>query len=451
MPYATDVGRGPTEAVVRAVSANSSEPSWMTDIRLDSLRLFERMPLPDWGADLSGIDFENIEYLARPAGEQEATWEWLPDGSASDKLGVLEAEEQHLAAGTAAQYQAEVAHDKSREDLRKCGVIFLDAGTGLKEHPEIFQRYFGSVIPAGDNKFTALNTAVWSGGSFIYVPPGVHVEIPLQAFFKIDPKGAGLFERTLIVVDEGAAVHYIEGCTEPSAAPAPALDSLHAAVVEVVVKKDARCRYTSMHWSRNVYNFVTKRAVCHAGGTMEWVDASFGSKVTMSYPVVWMLGEHARGEALSVDFAWAGQHQDVGATMMHAAPHTSSRIVSKSVGRGGGRISYRGLVQVDEGAHSSKSTMRCDALQVDAASHWETCPNLDVREPDAAVGHGSGISCVDAEQLFYLMSRGLSTDAATAMVIRGFIEPITRELPTEYALELSRMILVELQEGHAAG
>jgi Fe-S cluster assembly protein SufB len=439
MPNATDVGRGPTEAVVRTVSANSTEPSWMTDLRLKGLRLFEDMPLPAWGADLSGIDFDDIGYVTQPAGEQEATGAELHDAELHDTDARHEAE---------AQPEDEDTGDKIREDLRASGVVFVDADTGLREHPEIFRRYFGSVVPAGDNKFVALNTAVWSGGSFIYVPPGVHVEIPLQALFKIDTGRTGLFERTLIVVDEGADVHYIESFTAPSVPPVA--DSLHAAVVEVVVKKDARCRYTSTHWSRNVYNFVTKRAICHAGATMEWVDASFGSKVTMKYPVVWLLGEHARGESLSVDFAWAGQHQDVGATMVHAAGHTSSKIVSKSVVGGGGHISYRGLVQVNDGAHSSKSTMTCDALQVDPASRWETLPNFDVREQDAAVGHASAVSCVGADQLYYLMSRGMSRDAATAMVIKGFIESISHEFPMEYAPELDQVILDELQAGNPA-
>ena len=446
--YAADVERGLSEAVVRGISAKKSEPSWVTDLRLKGLRLFERKPMPTWGADLSGIDFDNIKYFVRSTEKQAEEWEDLPEDirATYDRLGIPEAEKQRLIAGVAAQYESEVVYHKIREDLEEQGVLFLDTDSGLREHPELFQEYFGSVIPVGDNKFAALNTAVWSGGSFIYVPPGVQVEIPLQAYFRINTENMGQFERTLIIVDEGAYVHYVEGCT----APVYSSDSLHSAVVEIVVKKNARCRYTTIqNWSNNVYNLVTKRAACHEGGTMEWIDGNIGSKVTMKYPAVWLLGEHAKGEVLSIAFAGAGQHQDAGAKMVHAAPRTSSTIVSKSVARGGGRTSYRGLVQINEGSSASRSTVKCDALLVDTVSRSDTYPYVDVREDDASIGHEASVSKVGEDQLFYLMSRGLSEEEAMAMVVRGFVEPIARELPMEYALELNR--LIELQMEGAVG
>ena len=348
--------------------------------------------------------------------------------------------------GVAAQYESEVVYHKINEELEKQGVIFLDTDTALKEYPELFREYFGTVIPVGDNKFAALNTAVWSGGSFIYVPKGVHVEIPLQAYFRINTENMGQFERTLIIVDEGAYVHYVEGCT----APIYSSDSLHSAVVEIIVKKGARCRYTTIqNWSNNVYNLVTKRATCEAGATMEWIDGNIGSKVTMKYPAVYLMGEHARGETLSIAFAGEGQHQDAGSKMVHCAPHTSSSIISKSVARGGGRTSYRGLVQVQEGAHHSKSIVKCDALLVDQISRSDTYPYVDVREDDVSMAHEATVSKVSDDQLFYLMSRGLGEDEAMAMIVRGFVEPIARELPMEYALELNR--LIELQMEGAVG
>ena len=440
--------RGLNEDVVREISALKSEPQWMLDLRLKGLRLFEKKPMPTWGSNLSGIDFDNIKYFVRSTEKQATSWDELPDDikSTYDRLGIPEAEKQRLIAGVAAQYESEVVYHKIREDLEEQGVIFLDTDTGLREHEEIFKEYFGSVIPVGDNKFAALNTAVWSGGSFIYVPPGVNVEIPLQAYFRINTENMGQFERTLIIVDEGAYVHYVEGCT----APIYSSDSLHSAVVEIVVKKDARCRYTTIqNWSNNVYNLVTKRAAAHAGATMEWIDGNIGSKVTMKYPAVWMLGEHAKGETLSVAFAGEGQHQDAGAKMVHAAPHTSSTIVSKSVARGGGRTSYRGLVQVLEGSHGSRSTVKCDALLVDEISRSDTYPYVDVREDDVSMGHEATVSKISEDQLFYLMSRGMSEDEAMAMIVRGFVEPIARELPMEYALELNR--LIELQMEGAVG
>ncbi|MCH1403971.1 MAG: Fe-S cluster assembly protein SufB [Candidatus Nanopelagicales bacterium] len=440
--------RGLNEDVVRDISALKGEPEWMLDLRLKGLRLFGKKPMPAWGSDLTGIDFDNIKYFVRSTEKQAASWEDLPEDikNTYDRLGIPEAEKQRLVAGVAAQYESEVVYHQIREDLEEQGVLFLDTDSGLREYEDMYRKYFGSVIPVGDNKFAALNTAVWSGGSFIYVPKGVHVDIPLQAYFRINTENMGQFERTLIIVDEDAYVHYVEGCT----APIYSSDSLHSAVVEIVVKKGARCRYTTIqNWSTNVYNLVTKRAIAHEGATMEWVDGNLGSKVTMKYPAVWMTGPHARGETLSIAFAGEKQHQDAGAKMVHAAPHTSSSIISKSVARGGGRTSYRGLVQVHEGAHHSKSTVKCDALLVDDISRSDTYPYVDVREDDVSMGHEATVSKVSEDQLFYLMSRGLDEDEAMAMIVRGFVEPIARELPMEYALELNR--LIELQMEGAVG
>ena len=440
--------RGLNEDVVRDISSKKNEPEWMLEMRLKGLRLFEKKPMPTWGSDLDGIDFDNIKYFVRSTEKQAASWDELPDDikTTYDRLGIPEAEKQRLVAGVAAQYESEVVYHKIREDLEEQGVLFLDTDTGLREHEDTFREYFGTVIPTGDNKFSALNTAVWSGGSFIYVPPGVNVEIPLQAYFRINTENMGQFERTLIIIDEGAYVHYVEGCT----APIYSSDSLHSAVVEIIVKKNARCRYTTIqNWSNNVYNLVTKRAVAHAGATMEWIDGNIGSKVTMKYPAVWMVGEHAKGETLSIAFAGEGQHQDAGSKMVHAAPNTSSNIISKSVARGGGRTSYRGLVQINEDAHGSKSTVKCDALLVDDISRSDTYPYVDVRTDDASMGHEATVSKVSEDQLFYLMSRGMTEDEAMAMIVRGFVEPIARELPMEYALELNR--LIELQMEGAVG
>ncbi|NAS26095.1 Fe-S cluster assembly protein SufB [Herbidospora sp. NEAU-GS84] len=440
--------RGLNEDVVRNISALKNEPEWMLDLRLKGLRLFGRKPMPTWGSDLTGIDFDNIKYFVRSTEKQAASWDELPADikNTYDKLGIPEAEKQRLIAGVAAQYESEVVYHKIREDLEEKGVIFVDTDTGLREHEELFKEYFGSVIPVGDNKFAALNTAVWSGGSFIYVPPNVNVEIPLQAYFRINTENMGQFERTLIIVDENSYVHYVEGCT----APIYSSDSLHSAVVEIIVKKGARCRYTTIqNWSNNVYNLVTKRAVAYEGATMEWIDGNIGSKVTMKYPAVYLMGEHAKGETLSIAFAGEGQHQDAGAKMVHLAPNTSSTIISKSVARGGGRTSYRGLVQIEEGAAGSASTVKCDALLVDQISRSDTYPYVDVREDDVSMGHEATVSKVSEDQLFYLMSRGLNEDEAMAMIVRGFVEPIARELPMEYALELNR--LIELQMEGAVG
>ncbi|WP_017625594.1 Fe-S cluster assembly protein SufB [Nocardiopsis chromatogenes] len=440
--------RGLNEEVVRDISAKKDEPEWMQKARLKALKLFDKKPMPSWGADLSGIDFDKIKYFVRSTEQQAASWEDLPEDikNTYDKLGIPEAEKQRLVAGVAAQYESEVVYHQIREDLEEQGVLFLDTDTALKEHPELFQEYFGTVIPAGDNKFSALNTAVWSGGSFIYVPKGVHVEIPLQAYFRINTENMGQFERTLIIVDEGAYVHYVEGCT----APIYKTDSLHSAVVEIIVKKNARCRYTTIqNWSNNVFNLVTKRAVAYEGATMEWIDGNIGSQVTMKYPAVYLMGEHAKGETLSIAFAGEGQHQDTGSKMVHCAPNTSSTIVSKSVARSGGRASYRGLVQVQEGADRAKSTVKCDALLIDTISRSDTYPYNDIREDDTELGHEATVSKVSEDQLFYLMSRGLDEDEAMAMIVRGFVEPIARELPMEYALELNR--LIELQMEGAVG
>ncbi|GHH71370.1 Fe-S cluster assembly protein SufB [Streptosporangium violaceochromogenes] len=440
--------RGLSEEVVRDISALKNEPEWMLDLRLKGLRLFGKKPLPSWGSDLGGIDFDNIKYFVRSTERQATSWEELPSDikNTYDRLGIPEAEKQRLIAGVAAQYESEVVYHKIREDLEEKGVVFVDTDTALKEHEELFKEYFGTVIPVGDNKFAALNTATWSGGSFIYVPPNVTVEIPLQAYFRINTENMGQFERTLIIVDENSYVHYVEGCT----APIYSSDSLHSAVVEIIVKKGARCRYTTIqNWSNNVYNLVTKRAVAYEGATMEWVDGNIGSKVTMKYPAVYLMGEHAKGETLSVAFAGEGQHQDAGAKMVHLAPNTSSTVISKSVARGGGRTSYRGLVQIEEGAHGSASTVKCDALLVDQISRSDTYPYVDVREDDVSMGHEATVSKVSDDQLFYLMSRGLNEDEAMAMIVRGFVEPIARELPMEYALELNR--LIELQMEGAVG
>ncbi|AWB81865.1 Fe-S cluster assembly protein SufB [Corynebacterium yudongzhengii] len=436
--------RGLDEEVVRDISRKKEEPEWMLEQRLKALGIFDKKPVPTWGADLSGVDFDQIKYYVRSTEGQAASWEDLPEDikNTYDKLGIPEAEKQRLVAGVAAQYESEVVYHQIREDLEEKGVIFVDTDTALREHEELFREYFGTVIPAGDNKFSALNTAVWSGGSFIYVPPGVHVDIPLQAYFRINTENMGQFERTLIIADEGSYVHYVEGCT----APIYKSDSLHSAVVEIIAKKDARVRYTTIqNWSQNVYNLVTKRAKAEEGATMEWVDGNIGSKVTMKYPAVWMTGEHAKGEVLSVAFAGEGQFQDTGAKMTHMAPHTSSNVVSKSVARAGGRSAYRGLIQVNANAHHSTANVECDALLVDNISRSDTYPYNDIRNDHVSLGHEATVSQVSEEQLFYLMSRGVPEEEAMAMIVRGFVEPIAKELPMEYALELNRLIELQME------
>ena len=440
--------RGLDEGVVREISALKGEPEWMLAKRLKAYEIFMRKPMPTWGIDLSDLDMDAVKYFVRSTDRPAASWDDLPEDikNTYDRIGIPEAERERLVSGVAAQYESEVVYEQIREDLTEQGVIFLDTDTALREQPELVREYFGSIIPAGDNKFAALNTAVWSGGSFIYVPPGVHVEIPLQAYFRINTENMGQFERTLIIADEGSYVHYVEGCT----APIYSTDSLHAAIVEIIVKKNARVRYTTIqNWSNNVYNLVTQRATCAEGATMEWVDGNIGSKRNMKYPAVFLMGPHARGEALSIAFAGEGQHQDTGAKMIHMAPHTSSHIVSKSISRGGGRSGYRGLVQIMKNARHSKSNVLCDALLVDEISRSDTYPYVDVRTDDVEMGHEATVSKVSADQLFYLMQRGLTETEAMATIVRGFVEPIARELPMEYALELNR--LIELQMENSVG
>ena len=435
--------RGLSEDIVREMSWMKGEPQWMTDRRIKALRHFERRPMPSWGGDMSGIDFSNIFYYVKPIDKQVNAWDELPESvkSTYDKLGIPEAERKYLA-GVTAQYESEVVYHRNREDLEAQGVLFCDMDTALREYPELVKRYFGRVIPANDNKFAALNTAVWSGGSFIYVPPGVTVSMPLQAYFRINSENMGQFERTLIIADEGAQVHYIEGCS----APVYSTDSLHSAVVEIVCKASSRVTYTTIqNWSNNVYNLVTKRAMCDTEAHMEWIDGNIGSRLTMKYPAVYLMGPKASGEVLSVAYAGAGQHQDAGAKMVHAAPETSSTIISKSISKDEGRTSYRGLVRIEPGAHRSKSFVRCDALLLDDLSRSDTYPYIEFAEQDAQVGHEATVSKVGDDQLFYLMSRGLTEQQAMGMIVNGFIEPVTRTLPMEYAVEWSRLIELQME------
>jgi Fe-S cluster assembly protein SufB len=439
--------KGLNAEVVAEISRIKDEPEWMTKLRLKAYRHFESRPLPTWGGDMTGIDFQDIYYYVTGTGKSSQSWDDVPDyiRRTYDRLGIPEAEKKYLA-GVGGQYDSEVVYHNIKAELEEQGVIFMGTDQGLKEHPELFREYFGTIIPANDNKLAALNTAVWSGGSFIYVPKGVHVELPLQAYFRINTENMGQFERTLIIADEGSYVHYVEGCS----APIYTSDSLHSAVVEIIVKKGARVRYTTIqNWSTNVYNLVTKRAAAHEDAVMEWVDGNIGSKVTMKYPSIYLLGKGARGEVLSVAYAGPGMHTDAGGKAIHVAPYTSSVITSKSVSKGGGRTGYRGLVRVEPGAHHAKSIVRCDALILDADSRSDTYPYVEVDEQTAQLGHEATVSRVGEDQLFSLMSRGLTEAEATAMVVNGFIEPITRELPMEYAVELNR--LVELQMEGAIG
>ena len=436
--------RGLNEAVVRDISGRKSEPAWMLDLRLKGLKLFDRKPMPTWGADLSAIDFDNIKYYVESAERQATSWEELPEDikNTYDKLGIPEAEKQRLVAGVAAQYESTVLYHSIREDLEEQGVIFVDTDTALREHEELFKEHFGTIIPVGDNKFASLNTAVWSGGSFIYVPPGVKVEFPLQAYFRINTMNMGQFERTLIIVDEGASVHYVEGCT----APTYSSDSLHSAVVEILVKRGGRCRYTTIqNWSNNVYNLVTKRAMAYGDSLMEWVDGNLGSKLTMKYPAIYLMEPGARGETLSIAFAGKGQHQDAGAKMVHCAPHTSSRIISKSISKDGGRSSYRGLVKVNKGAEDCRSNVVCDALILDPESQSDTYPYIEIDENNVSIEHEASVSKIAEEQLLYLMSRGLTEPEASAMIVTGFIEPLVKELPMEYAVEMNRLIELQME------
>ena len=437
--------KGLTEEIIRQMSSMKKEPEWMLDFRLKSYKRFLRKPMPDWGGVdmLNTIDFDDIYYYIKPMDGQAKDWDMVPDAikETYEKLGIPEAERKYLA-GVTAQYESEVVYHRNRDDLEKMGVIFCDMDTAVREYPEIVQEYMGTIIPPNDNKFAALNSAVWSGGSFIYVPPGVHLEEPLQAYFRINAENMGQFERTLIIVDEGAFCHYVEGCS----APTYSSDSLHSAVVEVVVKEGGRCRYTTIqNWSNNVFNLVTKRAVAYKNATMEWVDGNLGSNLTMKYPAVWLMGEGAHGEVLSIAFANEGQHLDAGAKMVHAAPNTSSLITSKSISKGGGRSAYRGLVRVENDAENAKSFVRCDALILDEDSRSDTYPYMEIEESNVDLGHEATVSKVGEEQLFYLMSRGLSEEEATAMIVAGFIEPIVRELPMEYAVELNRLIELQME------
>jgi len=435
--------RGINTDIVREMSWMKGEPQWMTDRRLKALDHFERRPMPNWGGDMSEIFFNNIYYYVKPVAEQVSAWDQLPDSvkNTYEKLGIPEAERKYLA-GVTAQYESEVVYHRNREDLEAQGVIFCDMDTALREHPELVKQYFGKVIPLNDNKFAALNSAVWSGGSFIYVPPGVKVEMPLQAYFRINSENMGQFERTLIIADEGAQVHYIEGCS----APVYTTDSLHSAVVEIICKASSRVTYTTIqNWSNNVFNLVTKRARCDAEAHMEWIDGNIGSRLTMKYPAVYLMGPKASGEVLSVAYAGHGQHQDAGAKMIHAAPETTSTIISKSISKDGGRTSYRGLVKFEEGATKSKSFVRCDALLLDDKSRSDTYPYIEFKEKDAQVGHEATVSKIGDDQLFYLMSRGLSEQQAMSMIVNGFIEPVTRTLPMEYAVEWSRLIELQME------
>ncbi|MDJ0924044.1 MAG: Fe-S cluster assembly protein SufB [Acidimicrobiia bacterium] len=437
--------KGLDEDIIRQMSKMKSEPAWMLDFRLKAYKRFLRKPMPTWGGGemLQSIDFDDIYYYIKPTEGQAKDWDMVPDSikETYEKLGIPEAERKYLA-GVTAQYESEVVYHRNREDLESLGVIFCDMDTAVREYPELVKEYWATVIPPNDNKFAALNSAVWSGGSFIYVPPGVHIEQPLQAYFRINAENMGQFERTLIIVDEGSFCHYVEGCS----APVYTSDSLHAAVVEVVVKEGGRCRYTTIqNWSNNVLNLVTKRAAAYRNATMEWVDGNLGSSLTMKYPAVWLLDEGAHGEVLSIAFANEGQHLDAGAKMVHAAPNTSSLITSKSISKGGGRSAYRGLVRVENDAEQAKSFVRCDALILDEDSRSDTYPYMEIEESDVDLGHEATVSKVGEEQLFYLMSRGLSEEEATAMIVAGFIEPIVRELPMEYAVELNRLIELQME------
>jgi Fe-S cluster assembly protein SufB len=415
----------------------------MRERRLEALKIFNQKKMPEWGGDMSGIDFNNIIYYVKPSEKQEKDWDDVPEEirNTYDKLGIPEAEKKYLA-GVKAQYESEVVYGSLQEDLAKKGVVFLSTDEALRQYPDLMKEYFGTIIPSVDNKFAALNTAVWSGGSFIYIPKGVSIDFPLQAYFRINSENMGQFERTLIICDEGSQVHYVEGCT----APVWSSDSLHSAVVEIVVKKDARCRYTTIqNWSNNVYNLVTKRAMAYENSLMEWIDGNLGSKLTMKYPAIYMMEPGARGEVLSIAFASKDQHQDAGAKVVHCAPNTSSRIISKSISKNGGRSSYRGLCRVQEGATGCKSSVVCDALILDEDSRSDTYPYIEVEEQDVMIEHEASVSKIGEEQLFYLMSRGMNAEEAAAMIVSGFIEPLTKVLPMEYSIEMNRLIELQME------
>lgn len=438
--------RGLNEEIVANISRMKKEPAWMTEKRLEAYRIFKEKPMPNWGDVklLNEIDFENIFYYLRSTEKQGRDWDDVPENikKTFDRLGIPEAEQKFLG-GVTAQYESEVVYHSIREDLEKLGVNFTDMDTALREYPEIVEKYFGTVIPSSDNKFAALNTAVWSGGSFIYVPKGVEVDIPLQAYFRINAENMGQFERTLIIADEGSKVHYIEGCT----APTYSSDSLHSAVVELIAMKGATIRYTTIqNWSNNVYNLVTKRAVAKEDARIEWVDGNIGSKLTMKYPAVYLQGERAHGEILSIAYAGEGQHQDAGAKIVHAAPYTSSKITSKSLSKDSGQSSYRGLVKVYPGAYGSRTNVRCDALMLDDKSRSDTYPYIEAEEKDRVkLQHEATVSKVDDDMLFYLQTRGITEEDAVSMIVNGFIEPFVKELPMEYAVELNRLIQLEME------
>jgi len=440
--YVFKARKGLDRKIVQEISDMKGEPAWMRDFRLKSLDIFNSKPMPIWGGQI-GINFQDVYYYMKPTDGQSKSWEDVPPEikSTFDKLGIPEAEKKFLA-GVKAQYESEVVYGSLREDLSKLGVIFTDTDSAVREHPELLREYFCKVIPPMDNKFAALNSAVWSGGSFVYVPPGVKIDFPLQAYFRINAANMGQFERTLIIVDEGAQVHYVEGCT----APMYSTESLHSAVVEVIAKKGSRVRYTTIqNWANNIYNLVTKRAFAYRDSLVEWVDGNLGSRLTMKYPAIYMMEPGARGEVLSVAFASHGQHQDAGAKVVHCAPHTSSRIVSKSISKNGGRASYRGLCKVLPGAKKSKSNVVCDALILDPQSRSDTYPYLEIEEQDVNVGHEASVSRIGEEQLFYLASRGLNEAEASTMIVSGFIEPLVKELPMEYALEMNRLIELQME------
>jgi len=435
--------RGLDREVVEQISAMKGEPQWMLDFRLKALEHFQARPMPTWGGDLSKLDLDEIYFYTKPTDKEGRTWDEVPDTikQTFDRLGIPEAEQKFLA-GVGAQYESEMVYHNIQEHLAEQGVIFKSIENGLRDHPDLFREYFGTIIPIEDNKFAALNSAVWSGGSFVYVPPGVKVDLPLQAYFRLNEADSGQFERTLIIIDEGAQAHYVEGCT----APIYTTDSFHSGVIEIVVKKNARMRYTTIqNWSNNMYNLVTQRAIVHEGGTMEWVDANLGSKLTMKYPSCYLVGERAHGEILSLAFAAAGQHQDTGGKVIHVAPNTSSKITSKSISKANGRASYRGLLKVHPQAYNSRSNVVCDALLLDDKSRSDTYPYIEIDNEDVSIGHEASVSKVGEEQLFYLMSRGLTEEEATTMVVSGFIEPLVRELPMEYAIEMNRLIQLQME------
>jgi len=440
--YVFKAKKGLNRQIVAEISEMKGEPDWMRDFRLKSLEVFQSKPMPRWGGAIN-IDFDEVYYYLKPTDHQGRTWNDVPKEikTTFDRLGIPEAEKKYLA-GVKAQYESEVVYGSLREELGKQGVIFADTDSAVREHPDLVRQYFSTVIPPTDNKFAALNSAVWSGGSFIYVPPGVKVDFPLQAYFRINAANMGQFERTLILVDEGAEAHYVEGCT----APMYSTESLHSAVVEVIAMKGARVRYTTIqNWANNIYNLVTKRAVARQDSFVEWIDGNLGSRLTMKYPSIYMVEPGARGEVLSVAFASAGQHQDAGAKLVHCAPHTSGRIVSKSISKNGGRSSYRGLVRTEKGAKKSKANVVCDALILDPQSRSDTYPYIEIQEQDVSVGHEASVSRIGQQQLFYLMSRGLSEAEASMMIVSGFVEPLVKELPMEYAVEMNRLIELQME------